>query len=35
MSALETYLPVVQLAAFLLAWCAAMLTGLLFVKVTD
>lgn len=30
MSALETYLPLAQLFGFMFAWCAAMITGLVF-----
>lgn len=30
MSALETYLPLAQVFAFIVGWCAAMLTGLMF-----
>lgn len=33
MSALEVYLPLVQLVAFLASWTAAMITGLFFAKV--
>jgi hypothetical protein len=33
MTALETYLPLVQVAGFLAAWGLAMLTGLMFVQV--
>lgn len=33
MTALELYLPLVQVFAFLLAWGLAMLTGLMFSKV--
>lgn len=32
MTALETYLPLVQVGAFIFAWSAAMLTGLLFLR---
>jgi hypothetical protein len=31
-SALERYLPLAQLGAFIVGWCAAMLTGVLVAK---